>query len=152
MGEDPTEGDAAHAEDAEATRGEVDDRNRALPDEVPYREAVEPGSTALPRRLESWRRRSAAGAVFTGMAFGLREVFEPPTNEPAVVLETSGTPPKDLPVEADLDDAPARLTVVRIRPWLLDDDAEGAQEAERPVRELAAPPRRARSRRRGRRQ
>ncbi len=75
--------------------------------------------TALPSKVESWRRRSATGAILTGFAFGLREVFEPERKDPAIVMETSGDPPGDLPVEATLDPLPARHSVVRIRPWLL---------------------------------
>lgn len=85
--------------------------------------------TALPGRVERWRRRSATGAIMSGFAFGLKEVFEPNRTEPAVVQETSGDPPEDLPVDAEFDPLVARRSVVRIRPWLLhhdgDDHAEG---------------------------
>ena len=33
--------------------------------------------TALPPKVESWRRRSVSGAILTGFAFGLREALEP---------------------------------------------------------------------------
>ena len=72
------------------------------------------------REVESWRRRSATGAIMTGFAFGLREVFEPERKEPSIVMETSGVPPTDLPVEAEFDGIAARRSVVRIRPWLLE--------------------------------
>lgn len=75
--------------------------------------------TGLPPKAESWRRRSATGAVLTGFAMGLREVFEPERKEPAITMETSGEPPTDLPVEAELEAATTRRSVVRIRPWLL---------------------------------
>jgi hypothetical protein len=78
--------------------------------------------TALPPKIESWRRRSATGAVLTGFAFGLREVFEPERKEPAIIMEVSGEPPEDLPVEAHVDERRPDESVVTIRPWLLDPD------------------------------
>ncbi len=78
------------------------------------------GHTALPGRVERWRKRSATGAIMTGFAFGLREVFEPERNEPSIMLETSGEPPEDLPVDAEFDPIATKRTVVRIRPWLLE--------------------------------
>lgn len=81
--------------------------------------------TALPPRIDSWRKRSATGAILTGFALGLQQVFEPERKEPAIVQETSGAPPRDLPVEAELEGVVGRRSVVRIRPWLLDDDLAG---------------------------
>lgn len=80
--------------------------------------------TALPGRVEGWRKRSATGAILTGLALGLREVLETEQREPAIVLETSGQPPSDLPVEADLDNVPPRRSTVTIRRWLLPERAE----------------------------
>jgi hypothetical protein len=112
------------------------DETHVLPDEVEYPDhGGEPGS-GLPPRVESWRRRSATGAMLTGFAFGLRDVLEPERRAPAIVLETSGVPPKDLAVEADLDNVPPRQSVVKIRRWLLTDgpdpvtDRPAAGEAE----------------------
>jgi hypothetical protein len=79
--------------------------------------------TALPPKVEAWRKRSATGAILTGFAFGLQQVFEP-KDEPAVVMETSGDPPRDLPVEADLEYGRPRHSVVNIRPWLLPGDQQ----------------------------
>ena len=94
------------------------------PTDDPREEGGEPGadalSSGLPPKLERWRRRSAAGAVMTGFALGLQEVFEPDRKGPSIVQETSGDPPEDLPVDADLDGVTARDSVVRIRPWLLE--------------------------------
>jgi hypothetical protein len=81
-------------------------------------------TTALPPRLESWRRRSAAGAILTGFAMGLKEALEPQRQEPSIVMETSGDPPRDLPVEAEVDQIRPSDNVVKIRPWLLADDEE----------------------------
>ena len=83
---------------------------RAAPagtDEMLENEA--PRETGLPDRVEKWRRNSATGAVMTAFAFGLQQVFEPERKEPAIVMQTSGDPPKDLPVEAQLEQlGPAR--------------------------------------------
>jgi hypothetical protein len=82
-----------------------------------------PGATtALPPKLEAWRRRSAAGAILTGFALGLQEALENKKDEPAIVMQTSGDPPKDLPVEADFEYGRPRQSVVQIRPWLLNGD------------------------------
>jgi hypothetical protein len=77
--------------------------------------------TALPPKLEAWRRRSAAGAILTGFALGLQEALEKRKEEPGIVMQTSGDPPKDLPVEADFEYGRPRQSVVQIRPWLLTD-------------------------------
>jgi hypothetical protein len=86
----------------------------------------EAAHTALPGKVESWRRRSATGAVLTGFALGLQQVFEKEHEQPAVIMQTSGDPPRDLPVEADVERARPRHSVVNIRPWLLSkpDDAK----------------------------
>ena len=78
-------------------------------------------NTALPPRIEAWRKRSAAGAILTGFALGLQEALENRKEEPAIVMQTSGDPPRDLPVEADFEYGRPRQSVVQIRPWLLGD-------------------------------
>jgi hypothetical protein len=86
----------------------------------------EPGggsNTALPGKVESWRKRSATGAVLTGIAFGLQQIFEKEREEPAIIMTTSGDPPRDLPVEAEVEHGRPRRSVVNIRPWLLDPGA-----------------------------
>jgi hypothetical protein len=97
--------------------------------------------TALPTKMESWRKRSATGAILTGFALGLQEVFEPKRDEPAIVVQTSGDPPKDLPVDADFEYQRPRQSVVSIRPWLLDDQQAGgpASEGDQPDDDTPAP-------------
>ena len=85
--------------------------------------------TALPEKVEAWRRRSATGAILTGFALGLQQVFEPKRDEPAVIMETSGEPPKDLPVEADFEYGRPKQSIVNVRPWLLP-GANADQEAQ----------------------
>jgi len=82
--------------------------------------------TALPPRLEGWRRRSAAGAILTGFALGLQQALEPKRDQPAIVVQTSGDPPRDLPVEADFEYGRPRQAVVNLRPWLLGDSEDRA--------------------------
>jgi hypothetical protein len=84
-----------------------------------------PGTnSALPPRVEAWRKRSAAGAILTGFALGLQEALEKRKEDSAIVMETSGDPPKDLPVEAEFEYGRPRQSVVHIRPWLLPHAAE----------------------------
>ncbi|MBO0729328.1 MAG: hypothetical protein J2P57_08725 [Acidimicrobiaceae bacterium] len=80
---------------------------------------AEPPQTALSPKVEAWRKRSATGAILTGFAFGLREALETERKDPPIVMETSGDPPRDLPVEAELEDHRPRKSVVNIRPWML---------------------------------
>lgn len=89
-------------------------------DGPPFPAEVEP-HTALPSKVESWRKRSATGAILTGFALGLQQVFEPKRDEPSIVMETSGDPPRDLPIDADFEYQRPGQSVVSIRPWLLDD-------------------------------
>jgi hypothetical protein len=83
-------------------------------------------------RIEGWRRRSATGAILTGIALGLQEVFEPKRDQPSIVVQTSGDPPSDLPVEADFEFRRPRQSVVNIRPWLLQGDSADAPTDEEP--------------------
>jgi hypothetical protein len=80
--------------------------------------------TALPPKVEAWRRRSATGAILTGFALGLQQALETKRDEPSIMMETSGSPPQDLPIEADFEYGRPRQSVVSIRPWLLSDGPE----------------------------
>ena len=110
---------------------------RAAPegtDEMLENEA--PRYTGLPDRVEKWRRNSATGAVLTAFAFGLQQAFEPERKEPAIVMQTSGDPPKDLPVEAHLEQLGPRQTSVTVRRWLLGGEGQN-RAAETPSDEEA---------------
>ncbi len=77
--------------------------------------------TALPPALEEWRRRSATGAILTGIAFGLRQALELPREEPAIVVEAPGEPPgPPQPMELHMDPDRPEETWVIVRPWLLE--------------------------------
>ncbi|HET6810896.1 MAG TPA: hypothetical protein VFH50_07800 [Acidimicrobiales bacterium] len=79
------------------------------------------GRTALPPRVEAWRRRTATGALLTGMVRGFGEVFEPERDQPAIVAEAPGEPlgpPRPLEAVLDPDDPSASSLVVRR--WLME--------------------------------
>jgi hypothetical protein len=130
--------DDEEPDEADTERSEtLDDQGRrhvrlAAPEgteEILEKEAAR--KTGLPDWAERWRARSATGSVLTAVAFGLKEVFEPERKEPAIVMETSGDPPKDLPVEAKLEQLGPRQSSVMVRPWLLatgEGDADGATD------------------------
>jgi hypothetical protein len=74
--------------------------------------------TALPPGLESWRRRSAAGAVLTGIAFGFKKALDPEPERPAIVAPAPSGPPDPKALELHLDwDRPEEAWAV-VRPWL----------------------------------
>lgn len=68
----------------------------------------------LPSRITQWSRRTALGAVMSGMALGLQEVFEPREQAPIVVEVDDDGIPHDLPVELFLnpDDPRGSLALV----------------------------------------
>jgi hypothetical protein len=45
-----------------------------------------------PLRFNNWMKRSATGAVMTGIAVGLQQALQLPRQEPAFVIEASGEP------------------------------------------------------------
>lgn len=73
----------------------------------------------LPAR-QSWRRGTAAGAIVTGVALGLRRAVQEPEEERRVVVDVSGQepgPPQAL--ELHFDPAGPGQTWVVLRPHLL---------------------------------
>ena len=96
-----------------------------------------PRRTGLPDSVERWRQRSATGAVLTAFAFGLQQALETEKKEPAIIMVTSGDPPKDLPVEAQLEQLGPRQSSVKVRTWLLpgadkDEETGSASTEDRP--------------------
>lgn len=78
---------------------------------------------ALPRRVESWRTRSATGAIATALAMGLQQVFEPEKRRPAIVAEAPSDPySENDPVTVEYVPDDAEATVVHVKPWLLAGD------------------------------
>lgn len=82
---------------------------------------------ALPPWLESWRLRSATGAVLTGIAFGLRDALEPERENAAIVVPAPGDPPGPQLLELHLDDDRPGEAWAVVRPWLV------TKQPERPV-------------------
>ena len=75
---------------------------------------------ALPQRVESWRTRSAGGAIATALAMGLQQVFEPEKRRPAAVAEAPSDPySDDDPITVDYSPDDAESTTVHVKPWLL---------------------------------
>jgi hypothetical protein len=79
-----------------------------------------------PLRFNNWRKRSAAGAVMTGIAVGLQQALEVPKKQPAFVIVASDEPDEPSgPIDLKFDpDSPAD-TVAIIRPPAVDTDREG---------------------------
>jgi hypothetical protein len=69
--------------------------------------------------FDRWRRKSALGAVGTGVARGLQAVFAPPVDEPVVVASAPGDPPgadEGLRVILDPDDPTKAVAIVPEHP------------------------------------
>ncbi len=92
-----------------------------------------PRRTGLPDSVERWRQRSATGAVLTAFAFGLQQALETEKKEPAIIMVTSGDPPTDLPVEAQLEQLGPRQSSVKVRTWLLPGADKGEETASGPT-------------------
>jgi hypothetical protein len=131
--------DEAELDPAPATRR--DEAGEALTAQR-RRALAEARRNEAPAPRESWRKRTATGAVLTGFALGFREALgqEPP--KAAIIMEAPGDPPTDLPVDAEVDQIRPADNVVRIRPWLLNNgEGESAGDADdrgKPDAQLAA--------------
>jgi hypothetical protein len=67
------------------------------------------------RRFESWRRRSAIGGIATGIALGLKDIFQPTNHEPVLTAEAPGDPPdaeQRLRVILDPDDPTKSIAIL----------------------------------------
>ncbi len=77
----------------------------------------EPLSGPDPLRFSNWMKRSATGAVMSGISIGLREALQPTKNQPAFVMEATGLPEDpDNPIRLQFDpDSPAdTVAIIRI--------------------------------------
>ena len=71
-----------------------------------------------PLRFNQWMKRSAAGAVLSGIALGLQQALEPKRELPAFVMEAPGEPEDpDAPITLrfDPDDPTKTVAVIRAR-------------------------------------
>ncbi len=74
---------------------------------------------ADPLRFNSWMKRSATGAVITGIALGLQHALERERVQPAFVMEAPGEPDdpdEPITLHFDPDDPTKTVAVVRTRP------------------------------------
>ncbi len=71
-----------------------------------------------PLRFNNWMKRSATGAVMTGIAVGLQQALQLPRQEPAFVIEASGEPhDPNHPIDLHFDpDNPADTVAIIRRP------------------------------------
>ncbi len=78
----------------------------------------EDGEVRDPLRFNNWMKRSATGAVMTGIAVGLQQALQLPRQEPAFVIEASGEPhDPNHPIDLHFDpDNPADTVAVIRRP------------------------------------
>jgi hypothetical protein len=75
----------------------------------------QPDEEPRPRRFDAWRRRSAIGAIASGVALGLKEIFQPTNIEPVITAEAPGDPPDSgnrLRVILDPDDPSKSVAIV----------------------------------------
>jgi len=69
-----------------------------------------------PLRFSNWMKRSATGAVMTGIAVGLKEALQPKTKEVPFVIEARGEPDDpDKPIDLRFDPDSPEDTVAIIR-------------------------------------
>jgi hypothetical protein len=96
--------------------------------EIPPQAEGDPADDGPESGFERWRRESALGAVGTGIAKGLRNVFAPTDDHQVVVAEVPGDPPgsdERLRVVLDPDD-PAKSVAFVPRP--VEPDGESPPE------------------------
>lgn len=80
---------------------------------------VPPAERRTTRRVAGVRKATGVGAVLTGIALGLQEVFYPEDDEIEVVVDADGEPDLDHPVILDFDPTSPPGTRAEARPWLL---------------------------------
>ncbi len=74
--------------------------------------------TVDPLRFNKWMKRSATGAVMSGIALGLQEALTIKKEQPAFVMEAPGEPEDDeAPIQLKFDpDNPANTVAIIRRP------------------------------------
>ncbi len=107
------------------------DPERAVPAPSDHeRELLAPGSDAMadstdepegaadPLRFSNWMKRSATGAVLSGIALGLQHALEREREQPAFVMEAPGEPDEPegpISLHFDPDDPGKTVAVIRTR-------------------------------------
>jgi hypothetical protein len=85
------------------------------PDDPPEEFEENPRETTPLQRFDGWRRRSAVGAIATGVALGLKGIFQPTNLEPVITAEAPGDPPdadERLRVILDPDDPTKSVAII----------------------------------------
>lgn len=80
------------------------------------RRDAEPDRPSLP----SWRKAPIATQFLAVSMLAMHDVFYGQREEPAIVIDASGDPPGDEPVDVHLDPEHPEESVVIIRPWLFE--------------------------------
>ncbi len=76
----------------------------------------EPGQGKDPLRFSNWMKRSATGAVMTGIAVGLKEALQTQKKEVPFVIESRDEPDDpDKPIDLHFDPDSPQSTVAIIR-------------------------------------
>jgi hypothetical protein len=88
-----------------------------------------------PLRFNQWMKRSATGAVLSGIALGLQQALEPKRELPAFVMEAPGEPEDpDAPITLHFDpDDPTRTVAVIRAPAPAHDESPGPGTPEPPA-------------------
>lgn len=102
--------------EGEVVPGPVEGHPAADPESGGEASTETPGD---PLRFDRWRRRSAAGAMMTGIAFGMQEALDRKRKEPPIVQQVDGDPGPEGPIELQFDPEHPEKTVAVIRPWLM---------------------------------
>jgi len=84
-------------------------------------EAAERARQAADNRpaLPSWRKGPVASQFLAASMIAVRDVIYGKREEPAIVIEASGDPPNDEPLDVHLDPDHPEESVVIVKPWLL---------------------------------
>ena len=90
------------------------------PDGGPAGDGLDQGRDPL--RFNNWMKRSATGAVMTGIAVGLQKALELEKQQPAFVIEASDEPDPDGPIQLKFDPDNPAATVAIIRRPVADED------------------------------
>ncbi len=109
-GPDPAADNEQGADDGQGAAGPYGE------DVVDPYEGSDPGKDPL--RFSNWMKRSATGAVMTGIAVGLKEALQPQKKEVPFVIEARGEPDDpDKPIDLHFDpDSPADTVAIIRRP------------------------------------
>lgn len=79
------------------------------------RQAAEGNRSTLP----AWRKAPVAAQFLAASMLAVHDVMYGPREEPAIVVQASGDPPNDEPLDVHLDPDHPEESVVIVKPWLL---------------------------------